>query len=102
MNSYQMEARVIQDNHRLELTPPEVYFRSDRKTEHEYRLMELHEVKASIERHVDNCGDVAVLWDTKHVCVHCGCRVKDAMTDDGPGCCDKAVAHYDAWKAAQA
>lgn len=101
MSRYQMEATTVHDNYRIEVVPERVYFRTDRKTEHEYRLMELTEAKAGIERHVDGLESVTVAWDTKQVCSHCRVPVEDAMTSDGPGCCDQAVELYETWKAAR-
>lgn len=102
MSTYEMETKVVRDNYRIEVIPEERYYRSDRKTPHEYSTLELRELKESIDRHVDGAKEVTAHWDTTVVCVHCNTPVANAMTDDGPGCCDEAVELYDAWKAAQA
>lgn len=99
--SYTMPSTSRCENYRINVEVEQVYARTGRRSEHDYKMLELEEVKKSILRHVDGVDSAQILWDTIAECVHCHCPVEDAMTDDGPGCCDEAVAEYEAWTEAR-
>ena len=45
------------------------------------------EIVASIKRHVDEVGSVAVQWDDNHTCEHCGESWTEKSHDYNGGCC---------------
>lgn len=95
--------KTVHDNERIVITPPDptgwwgrVEERISERT-HMQKVHELEEMRASILRHVDNASqrNVAVVWDSKTCCIHCGEPVELGTYDNGePACCDEAIAEW--------
>lgn len=83
----------IRENYRVEVTPDLWGYN---KTEDQAKAV-CGEIAVSIRRHVDNVDSVAVNWDTRTVCSHCG-RDWEEYEDGCPCCCDEA---QDEWAKAR-
>lgn len=90
------QTKTVHSNYRVEVIPNEIYIRGIRgRSDHETRQMELNEAVASIQRHIDDVGEVNARWDTDQACVHCDTTVAMGCLDSGePACCDEAIAEW--------
>ncbi|SEN88795.1 hypothetical protein SAMN05660976_08542 [Nonomuraea pusilla] len=93
--------REIHSNYRLVITP-DMYLRG----KHGIAQVLLDEMAAAVRRHVDYVGTVAIQWDTKAVCSHCGGEWETVTADDlasgdydgfvlgEPVCCEQASVEF--------
>lgn len=87
----------VHSNERIEIDPPPPgWWMNGREATHAEKLEDLQNIKAQIERHVDNAGQgMAIVWDTTICCAHCKEPVESGTYGNGePACCDEAIAEW--------